>query len=154
MKLSKKGEYALRALLALTFSVKFKSKPSLHLKDISQSEEIPIKFLEHIMAALKKGSLVRSQKGKGGGYVLSRAPKEIVLGEVIRLIDGPLSPIGSAEEIKEIIRKGKKESGIYSVLLDVRNAISQVLDKMTLEDLYKRTVDLTRVKHQSEMYYI
>ena len=154
MKLSKKGEYALKALLALTFSAKVGSRPVLHLTDISEGEDIPIKFLEHIMAALKRGRLVNSQKGKGGGYVLARSPKEILLGEVIRLIDGPLSPIGSVDEIKEIIRKGKKESGIYSVLLDVRNAISDILDKTTLEDLHQRTLDLIRVKNQYEMYYI
>ena len=154
MKLTKKSRYAFRALLSLTFASKYKSNPCLHLKDIAETEEIPGKFLEHIMSSLKKGGIVRSQKGKGGGYVLARNPKEIWLGNVIRLMDGPLVSIGTAEEIKEVIREGKKDSGLYSILLDVRNAISEILDKSNLEDLYKKTVELTRVRSQYQMYYI
>lgn len=154
MRLSKKGEYAIKALEALTLAHKSGLNHSLHLRDIATSEGIPIKFLEHIMVALKRGGLIRSQKGKGGGYVLSRSPKEITLGEVIRLIDGPLSPIANAEEIKEMIRKGDRDSGLYSFLLEVRNAISDILDTATFEDLYVKNMELCRTKPQCAMYSI
>ncbi len=154
MRLSKKGEYAIKALQTLTFSYKDKSNQHLHLREIAGREDIPVKFLEHIMAALKRGGVVKSEKGKGGGYILARSPDEITLGEVIRLMDGPLSPIASADEIKEMIRRGDRDSGIYSFLLDVRDAVSQVLDKATLEDLYTRNMELSRAKKTYAMYHI
>lgn len=155
MKLSKRGEYSLRALLALTFAYKSNPIVSIQLRVISEGEKIPYKFLEQIMSALKNGSLVKSQKGKHGGYVLAKPPEQINLGEVIRLMDGPLAPAGNAEEIRGVIERGERNAGIYSILLEVRNAIAGILDSTTLEDVYQRTQELWRDrKSQHAMYYI
>lgn len=155
MKLSKRGEYAIRALQALTYAYKSNSIYSIQLKLISERENIPFKFLEQIMSVLKNGGLVKSQKGKHGGYVLARSPEQINLGEVIRLMDGPLAPAGNAEEIRGLIERGERNAGIFSILLEVRNAIAGILDKTTLEDVYQRSEQLWRDrKSQHAMYYI
>lgn len=156
MLISKKTEYAFKALVALASASKAQAAQSLRLQELSQREEIPAKFLEQIMAALKKGGILNSQKGRGGGYTLSRPASQILLGEVIRLLDGPLSPLGAGKDhdMEAAIRKGKRESGIYSILLEVRTAISSVLDRLTLEDLYLRTQELVRSQGLHAMYYI
>ncbi len=155
MKLSKRGEYAIRALLALTYEYKSNTLSSIQLRIISEKEEIPYKFLEQIMSSLKNAGLVRSQKGKHGGYVLAKPPAQINLGEAIRLMDGPLAPAGNAEEIRGVIERGERNAGIYSILLEVRNAIAAILDNTTLEDVYQRTQELWRDrKSQHAMYYI
>ena len=155
MKLSKRGEYALRALLALTYAYNSNALSSNQLKLLSEKEDIPYKFLEQIMSALKHGGLVKSQKGKNGGYTLAKQPEKICLGEVIRLIDGPLAPTGNAEEIRGVIQRGERTAGIYSVLLEVRNAIADILDHTTLADVYRRTLELSRDRREpSGMYYI
>ncbi len=155
MKLSKRGEYAIRALLGLAYAYKINPFSRKQLKLISEREEIPYKFLEQIMSSLKNGGLVKSQKGKHGGYVLANPPEKITLGEVIRLMDGPLAPAGNAEEIRGVIERGERNAGIYSILLEVRNAIAAILDNTTLEDVYQRTQELWRDrKSQHAMYYI
>lgn len=156
MLISKKTEYALKALVALAAASKAPAVQSLRLQQLSEREEIPAKFLEHIMAVLKKGGILNSQKGRGGGYTLSRPASHILLGDVIRLLDGPLSPLGTGKDrdMETAIRKGKRASGIYSILLEVRTAISSVVDRLTLEDLYLRTQELAGSQSSRGMYYI
>src|SRR4051794_28269196 len=93
MRISKKAEYALRALVALAREAK-----SWRIEELSARENIPIKFLEQILLALRHGGLLRSKRGVGGGYSLLRPASEISLGEVIRILDGPLAPIACAAE--------------------------------------------------------
>jgi len=90
MKLSKKAEYAMRALLAMARSPE---TPTFAIQDIAQSERIPLKFLEQILLALKNGGLLRSKRGVGGGYQFQKTPARITLGEVVTLIDGAFVPI-------------------------------------------------------------
>lgn len=151
MKLTKKGEYGLRALLALSFVY---DERTLNLREISTQEKIPYKFLEQIMMLLKKTGFVQSAKGKFGGYSLSRSPKKITLGEIIRAVEGPLSPIGTVEEIKKRIRSEEQHPGLYDSLLDVRNAIALILDEKTLWDVCQKSLELTGSKSIYQMYYI
>ena len=151
MKLTKKGEYSLKALLALTST--YGQKP-LHLHEISSQENIPYKFLEQIMILLRRSGLVTSVKGKNGGYVLSKQPSQTTLGEIIRAIEGPLAPIGTAAEIREKMDKDERHAGLYSVLLDVRNAVSKILDQKTLADVYEKTLEASLAKSHYQMYYI
>ncbi len=151
MKITKKGEYALRALLVLASA--YESRETVTLREIAKKDDLPFKFLEQIMMNLKRARLVRSTKGKYGGYVLSRSPKEVTLGEIIRWVDGPLAPILTAEEMEHRIESDEKHAGLYSVLLDVRHAISKILDKRTLADILEITLERSSHKH-GQMYYI
>src|SRR3990167_7294939 len=116
MKITKKGEYALKTLLALASVY---DERTLALREIAKEEKIPYKFLEQIMILLKKTRFVKSTQGKFGGYALARAPKEITLGEIIRAVEGPLSPIGTKTEIKKRIQTEEHHPGLYCILLDV-----------------------------------
>ena len=152
MKITKKGEYALRALVILASA--YEGKETLTLRQITERDKLPFKFLEQIMIGLKRARLVLSTKGKHGGYVLSRHPKEITLGEIIRVVDGPLAPILSAEEMEHRIEEDDKHAGLYTVLLDVRNAISTILDKRTLADILEISIERASAKRGGPMYYI
>lgn len=90
MKLSKKAEYAMRALLAMSRAAE---GTNFSIHDISTRERIPLKFLEQILLALKNGGLLRSKRGVGGGYQLQKSAPRISLGEIITIIDGPFQPI-------------------------------------------------------------
>src|SRR4030065_2834815 len=90
MKITKKGEYAMRALVDLALN---HNKGLRQVQDIVREEAIPEKFLEQILLILKNAGFVESKRGMGGGYFLSRPPDKISLGEVIRIIDGPLAPL-------------------------------------------------------------
>ena len=151
MKITKKGEYALRALLALSSVY---DEHTLALRQIAKEEKIPYKFLEQIMILLKKTRFVKSTQGKFGGYALARSPKEITLGEIIRSVEGPISPIGTVEEIKRKIKSEDKHPGLYATLLDVRDAIADILDQQTLADICEKSRELSGSKSPYQMYYI
>jgi Rrf2 family transcriptional regulator, iron-sulfur cluster assembly transcription factor len=90
MRLSKKAEYALKALVALA---RCPANTSMLIEEISSLEKIPVKFLEQILLVLKRSEILRSKRGQGGGYQLNRRAVDITLGEVIALIDGPVEPM-------------------------------------------------------------
>ncbi|TDU67276.1 BadM/Rrf2 family transcriptional regulator [Prosthecobacter fusiformis] len=90
MKLSRKAEYAMRALLAMARSPE---TSTFSIQDIATRERIPLKFLEQILLVLKNGGMLRSKRGVGGGYQFQKAPLRISLGEIVQLIDGPFEPL-------------------------------------------------------------
>ncbi|MDB6137946.1 MAG: Rrf2 family transcriptional regulator [Verrucomicrobiaceae bacterium] len=90
MKLSKKAEYALRAVVAMAREIPGRT---FSIQEISTSERIPLKFLEQILLVLKNGGILRSKRGVGGGYQLARQAKRLSLGEVLELIEGEAEPI-------------------------------------------------------------
>jgi len=150
MRITKKGEYALRALVNLALNYK---KGMRQIQDIVRKEDIPEKFLEQILVTLKNAGFIQSKRGIGGGYFLSKSPDEISVGEVIRLIDGPLAPLGcvSTEHVdcpKEIT------CGIRSVMLDVTNATTEILDRVTIADVCNRTRGMAERRTETFMYYI
>lgn len=151
MKITKRGEYGLKALLSLALVY---GRKTLSLREISAHERLPVKFLEQIMMTLKRNGLVESVKGKHGGYSLSRAPEEITVGEVIRAVEGPLAPIATAEEIEKRIQRDDHHPGLYSILLDVRNAIAEILDHKSLADICTKSFEIARSKPKRQMYYI
>ena len=110
-------------------------KQAAKIREIAASEEIPEKFLELILLDLKRARLVESLRGVNGGYVLRREPAKIMLGEVIRTIDGPLAPMGDVDTLRRLVKLDKKHSPLYRVFLDVRNATAQILDHTSLADL-------------------
>jgi Rrf2 family protein len=151
MKITKKGEYGLRAILALACVY---GERTLTLRELSSREKLPLKFLEQIMMILKKNNLVTSIQGKFGGYSLARPPQEITLGEAIRAIEGPLAPMMSGRELEKRIQRGDRHAGLFAALFEVRNAISDVLDKKTLADICELSLEIARSKSHAEMYYI
>jgi Rrf2 family protein len=133
--LSRKARYALRALYAL--SAEEASGPIL-IADLAEREKIPHKFLETILLELKNAGVLKSKKGKGGGYSLARSPEQITMGQVIRIIDGPLAPIPCASE-RAFVRceecVDETTCGTRQVMKKVRDAIAAILDSTTLADV-------------------
>ena len=141
MKLSKRGEYALRALIDLGIASEL-SWPMLQISELAAKEKLPIKFLEQIFAQLKTAGYVTSRRGKFGGYSLGRPMSRIKFGAVIRLIDGPLAPIRcvSRTSYARCSCPDEIHCGLRMLMLDVRNAISTLLDRFTLADIVEITL--------------
>jgi len=131
MKISKKGLYALEAMIRLARNYPEPAK----IHSIAAAEDIPQKFLELILLDLKTARFVDSLRGAQGGYLLRRPPQNIFLGEIIRAIDGPLAPIADNESLKRLVKADKKHSALYQVLLDVRNAAAGILDHTSLAQI-------------------
>ena len=136
MKLSKKSEYGLRALLELTLAY---GATTLQRQDIATRQHIPIEFLEQILLALKRAGLLSSRRGAKGGYTLIKQPKDISLGHVIRILDGPLAPIGCVsktayQKCSDCPYANKAQCPVQNVMGTVRDAIAGILDNYTLKD--------------------
>ncbi len=136
--LSKRTQYSLRALYALTR--KFGEGPVL-ITTLAETETIPKKFLEQILVSLKSAGFVSSKKGKGGGYVLAQPPEKITIGSVIRAIEGPLAPLPCASETR--FRKCDEcvdiqTCGTRIVMRQVRDAMAAILDETTLTMVCKK----------------
>jgi Rrf2 family protein len=135
MKISHRGLYALKALLHLAES---HERGLVKIHDIAEDEAIPAKFLEGILVTLKNARLVASERGREGGYRLRRPPAEIQVGEVVRIMDGPLAPLGDVVELARLVRTEPRHPGLFDVFLDVRNAAAAILDHTTLADVLQR----------------
>src|SRR5438034_8205738 len=141
MKVSKRGEYALRALIDLGIASEL-GWPMLQVSELAAKEKLPIKFLEQILAQLKAAGYVEARRGKFGGYSLARPMKRIKFGAVVRLIDGPLAPIRCVSQTSYARCSCPDEvhCGLRMLMFDVRNAISTVLDRFTLADIVAITL--------------
>jgi Rrf2 family protein len=141
MKLSKRGEYALRALIDLGIASEL-GWPMLQVSELATKEKLPVKFLEQIFTQLKAAGYVVSKRGKFGGYSLARPMKQIKFGAVIRLIDGPLAPIRCVSQTSYARCSCPDEvhCGLRMLMLDVRNAITAMLDRHTLADIVEITL--------------
>ena len=141
MKISKRGEYALRALIDLGIASEL-GWPMLQVSELASKEKLPIKFLEQIFTQLKRAGYVESRRGKYGGYSLARPMRQIKFGEVIRLIDGPLAPIRCVSHMSYARCSCPDEAhcGLRMLMFDVRNAISTILDRHTLADIVEITL--------------
>ncbi|NWG06076.1 MAG: Rrf2 family transcriptional regulator [Chloroflexi bacterium] len=148
MRLSKRGEYGLRAMIMLAGTPeKDASLPMVQIKEISQREQISAKFLEQILLTLKNAGLLHSKMGIGGGYYLAKPPSEISLGQIFRTLDGPVAPIKCVSQMayEPCGCPDEQTCGLRMVMGDVRNAIANILDHTTLADVAKRQSD-TRKK--------
>ena len=141
MKLSKRGEYALRALIDLGIASEL-GWPMLQISELASKEKLPTKFLEQIFTQLKSAGYVASRRGKFGGYSLARPMNRIKFGAVIRLIDGPLAPIRcvSQTSYERCSCPDEIHCGLRLLMFDVRNAISTILDRYTLADIVELTL--------------
>ena len=136
--ISKKTKYGLKAMLYLA---RMCDRGPVLISDLSRDERIPKKFLEMILLTLKNNGILQSRKGKGGGYYLGKAPREISVGSVIRTLEGPLAPVPCVSETA-YAKCGEcldeLTCGIRSVMKDVRDAMANVLDKTSLADMLDR----------------
>jgi len=141
MKLSKRAEYALRALIDLGIASEL-GWPMLQISELASKEKLPIKFLEQIFTQLKAAGYVKSRRGKFGGYSLARPMNWIKFGAVIRLIDGPLAPIRCVSQTSYARCSCPDEihCGLRMLMFDVRNAISTILDRCTLAEIVEITL--------------
>jgi Rrf2 family protein len=141
MKLSKRGEYALRALIDLGIASEL-GWPMLQASQLAAKERLPVKFLEQIFTQLKAAGYVKSKRGKLGGYSLARRMDQIRFGAVIRLIDGPLAPIRCVSQTAYARCSCPDEAhcGLRLLMLDVRNAVAKVLDRYTLAEIVEITL--------------
>lgn len=131
MRITYKGDYALKAVLDLSLHY---DTGLVTIHEMAKRADIPIKFLEQVLLDLKRGGFVESRRGKVGGYMLAKRPREIKLGDVVRFIDGPIEPVACVE---------KNYSGcsdVYKCVFrgiwkDVAAATSKIIDNITFEDL-------------------
>ena len=148
--LTNKGKYGLKAMLHLATL-----EPGITAMgaEIASANNIPKKFLDAILLELRNAGMLRSKKGPGGGYALSRPPKEIRIGHIIRTLDGPLAPINCASKSAYVACDDCADLKICAVRITmskVRDAMSEILDRMTLEEM----VAYGRVRDPDLMYHI
>ncbi|MBN6889524.1 Rrf2 family protein [Cytobacillus horneckiae] len=141
MKVSSKGEYALRALITLG-----KNENSVtSIKEISNQTLVPIQYLEQILLLLKSHGYVKSKRGVYGGYLLKNHPKEIVIGEVIRDLEGPLAPMScvsiTAYEYCPLEDQGCLLKPLWAL---IREEVALILDRTTLHDILEGQLPVGR----------
>lgn len=141
--LSSRARYATRALLYLAMN---EDGGPILIQEISDRQNIPLKYLQHILVALKVAGFVSSRKGPGGGYALGRAPEEITLGAVLRAMDGPIAPIScvSVSNYQECGCPNPETCALKSTFQEVRDKMAEVLDGTTFAHLRDRQAAATQ----------
>ncbi|AMV25557.1 HTH-type transcriptional regulator CymR [Gemmata sp. SH-PL17] len=129
MRLSRKTDYALRVLLAL---VDRWGQGPISMNELAKQNDVPKKFLEHIMLDLKSQGWVESSPGRMGGYVLALPPERITLGQVVRHFDGILAPVGCVSISNNEPCTQAPTCRFRRVLLDIRNVTASYMDNATL----------------------
>ena len=136
--LSKRTKYGLQAAIFLANRYE---KGVVLIAELAEKEGIPKKFLEAILLDLKNKGVLQSKKGKGGGYGLARPPQDIMVGQLVRILEGPLAPVSCVSQTayrKCEECKDENLCGIRIVMKDVRDAIANILDTTSLADVIKK----------------
>jgi Rrf2 family protein len=137
--LSKRAKYGLLASIALA---RENTGTPIRISDLAARERLPRKFLELILLELRNHGLLQSKKGSGGGYSLAKPPDLITLGQVVRILDGPLAPIACVSQMAyEPCDECQDEltCALRLVMKDVRDGIAAILDRTTLKDAIHRS---------------
>ena len=134
--LSNKAKYGLKALIHLAGA-----EDQCLAGDIAKDNNIPRKFLDAIMVELRNAGIVNSRKGKGGGHRLARPPENITVGQIVRILDGPLAPLPCAS--KTAYQRcadcpDEDACAIHDIMLDVRESIALILDRTSIAALRNR----------------
>ena len=146
MKVSAKGDYSCRALLEL--ALKYDTGQPVQLSEIAQNQGIPDKYLVQILVVLKSAGFVSSKRGADGGYILAKPPSEITLGDVIRVVEGPLLTLKCSNENEAATCSRIPICEFHPIWGEVRETIANVVDNLTFAEICKRS---PRFNH---MYYI
>jgi len=149
MKLSTKGRYGLKAMFELALHY---GEGPLPLKNIAESQGISDHYLEQLIAVLKKNGLVTSVRGAQGGYLLTTTPDKITVGEVIRILEGDISPSDCIAEnqAKKCSREGNCVT--KTVWIKIKDSIDNVIDSITLQNMVDDHIKMN--KDKGYMYYI
>lgn len=142
--LSKKSKYAIKALLALA---EHGTEEPMRIADVAEQESLPQKFLELILLDLRNAGVVQSRKGKGGGYLLARPADRIMLGQVVRLFDGPLAPVPCASQTAYVPCADCADEatcGVRLAMKEVRDATAKILDHTSLAMIRRRQAAVGR----------
>ena len=141
MKLSLRGEYALRALLVLGLE---QGDSVVRIQRISEHQNIPKRFLEQILNDLKTAGIVQSRRGVAGGYRLAKPPQEITLAAVVRHIEGALAPVSCVSErfYEKCSCPDESRCAIRSVMKEIREAVVKIAERVTIADLCERWAKL------------
>jgi Rrf2 family protein len=145
MMISMKTKYALKALTALAES---RDRGALQIAELAASENIPKKFLEAILLAMRNQGILASRKGPGGGYTLAVAPAALTIGRIVRAFEGDLAPVpclGDTAPSRCAECADMQSCGVRLVMADVKNAVCSVLDRTTLAAMIERS-DIERQK--------
>ncbi len=136
MRISAKCNYGLNALLEL--ALQWPNKKLLQIQDIASKQRIPTQYLVQILIRLKSMKLVKSVRGKGGGYLLSKNPKDIRLGNVLKELEGPLFPVAENVSLED-------GNVFLEIWQKADKAIADVVDSITFEDLCRRATGARRI---------
>jgi Rrf2 family protein len=147
LRLSKRTEYGLRAVVQLA---RLWPRGYVQSRDLAQLEDLPNKFLEAILLALRRGGFLESKVGSGGGYRLARAPRDIRVGDLIRRLEGRLTVAGETGGRPE--ERSPGQLAVHLLNDKLTEATDDVLDQLTLEELMEHVGRLANV--QQQMYYI
>ena len=134
MKISTKGRYALRVMLDLALN---QTGGFIPLKDISERQDITVKYLEQIVIPLTRAGYLKSSRGAGGGYRLARNPKEYKIGNILRIMEGNLSPVACLEDDPNECPRSEI-CPTLSFWEGLNRTIEEYVDSVTLEDLLKK----------------
>lgn len=146
MRLSTRGRYGLRAMVELAQG--FKADP-VHLQDLAEHQGLSVKYLHSLLASLRRAGLVRSVRGAGGGYALTREPSEIKVSEVVRTLEGSMAVVGCVEDRDFCDRI--ERCPVRPVWVSLTKTIEAALSDLTLEDIIARIPDS---KVTAPMYHI
>ena len=141
MHLSKKAEYALRACIHLGIADEV-GLPVVSGVDLADANRLPLKFIERILQELREAGLIETKRGKTGGYSLGKSADQIRIGDIVRLMDGRLAPIACASEFayERCTCPDEEHCGLRMLMIDVRNAIANILDRYTLAQVVEVTL--------------
>jgi Rrf2 family protein len=141
MHLSKKAEYALRAAIHLGIASEM-GLPVVSGVELADANRLPLKFIERILQELREAGIVETKRGKLGGYTLATPADKIRIGDLVRLMDGRLAPICCASEFayQRCTCPDEDHCGLRMLMIDVRNAIANILDRYTLAQVVEVTL--------------
>jgi Rrf2 family protein len=148
VKLSTKGRYGLKAMFDLAQN--YGSGP-VPLNNIAQRNNISEHYLEQLIAVLRKSNLVKSVRGAQGGYILNKPPVSITVGDIIRVLEGPIAPVDCVNEEEPEICDNAEFCITRTIWAKVRDSVTEVLDSITLEDMVE---EAKKRQEESYMYYI
>jgi Rrf2 family protein len=147
MRLSKKTEYALRALI---YAARYPEGTTFQIRDLAEKNGIPKKFLELILLELKNAGLLESRRGVGGGYLLARRPETIRAEEIVEAFEGPVS----AAETPRGAGRGEPSPAVARLVAEASGAMGAVFSRWTLADLVREEDEAAERRRRNVMYFI
>jgi Rrf2 family protein len=150
MRLSKKTEYAFRALI---YAARFPAGTTFQIRDLAEKNGIPKKFLELILLELKNAGVLESRRGVGGGYLLGRRPETIHAGEIVEVFEGPVSE-GTVDRGGGTRGREGSSPAVSRLVAEASAAVAAVLSRWTLADLVREEDEAAERRRRNVMYFI